>query len=105
MIDYDGGGRATDLQNVLAHVLKLDFDTAIPGNGDPLTKADVAAFKTKYDAFLARARELVRQGVPKDQLLSRLKSEDLALSPQIAKPDALSSPNQNNGPALRTTRA
>jgi cyclase len=88
MIDYDGGGSATDLQNVLAQVLKLDFDTAIPGNGDPLTKADVVAFKTKYDAFLARARELVREGVPKDQLLSRLKSEDLALSPQIAKPDA-----------------
>lgn len=88
LIDYDGGGSATDLPNVLAAVLKLDFDAAIPGNGEVLTKADVAAFKTKFDAWLARARELVRQGMPQDQLMARLKSEDLALSPQIPKVDA-----------------
>jgi glyoxylase-like metal-dependent hydrolase (beta-lactamase superfamily II) len=88
MIDYDGGGSAVELAGVLARVVTLDFDTAIPGNGAPLTRADVETFKTKYDAFLARARELVRQGVSKDDLMNRLKSENLDLSPGIAKPDA-----------------
>lgn len=88
MIDYEGGGSAVELAGALAQVVNLDFDTAIPGNGGPMTKADVAAFKTKYDAFLARARDLVRQGVSKDDLMTRLKAENLELSPGIAKPDA-----------------
>ncbi len=41
LIDYAGGGSATDWTNVLAAILKLDFDAAVPGNGDVLTKADV----------------------------------------------------------------
>jgi glyoxylase-like metal-dependent hydrolase (beta-lactamase superfamily II) len=88
MIDYDGGGSAVELAGALAQVVKLDFDTAILGNGAPVTKADVEAFRTKYDAFLARARDMVRQGVSKDDLMNRLKAENLELSPGIAKPDA-----------------
>ena len=76
LIDYAGGGSATDWTNVLAGVLKLDFDAAIPGNGDVLTKADVQAYKTRFDTMIAKARELVRKGVPKDQLLAQLKTEN-----------------------------
>jgi cyclase len=88
LIDYAGGGSATDWTNVLAGILSLDFDAAIPGNGDVLTKADVQAYKTKFDTMISRARELVRQGVPQDQLLAQLKTDDLGWTPRVPKVDA-----------------
>jgi cyclase len=88
LIDYAGGGSATDWSNVLAGILALDFDAAIPGNGDVLTKADVQAYKTKYDTFLARAKELVRQDVPQDQLMAKIKTDDLGWTPRVPKVDA-----------------
>jgi cyclase len=88
LIDYAGGGSATDWTNVLAGILSLDFDAAIPGNGDVLTKADVQAYKTKFDTVIARARELVRMGVPQDQLLARLKTDDIGWAPRVPKIDA-----------------
>jgi cyclase len=89
LIDYAGGGSATDWTNVLAGVLKLDFDAAIPGNGDVLTKADVQAYKTKFDTVISRARELVKKGVPQDQLLAQLKTDDIGWAPRIPKIDSL----------------
>lgn len=83
LIDYPGGGSALDWSNVLASILKLDFDAAIPGNGDPLTKADVQAYKTKFDTVIARAKELVRQGVPQDQLLAQIKTDDIGWAPRV----------------------
>ena len=47
------------------------------------------AFKTKFDTVIARARELVRKGVPQDQLLSQLKTDDIGWAPRIPKVDAL----------------
>ena len=88
LIDYAGGGSATDWTNVLAGILTLDFDAAIPGNGDVLTKADVQAYKTKFDTVIARARELVRQGVPQDQLLAQIKTDDIGWAPRVPKVDA-----------------
>jgi len=87
LIDYAGGGSATDWTNVLAGVLKLDFDAAIPGNGDVLTKADVRAYKTKFDTMIAKARDLVRKGVPKDQLLAQLKADN-EWAPRVPNVDA-----------------
>ena len=88
LIDYAGGGSATDWTNVLAGILALDFDAAIPGNGGVLTKADVEAYKTKYDTVIARARELVKMGVPQDQLLSKIKTDDIGWAPRVPKVDA-----------------
>jgi glyoxylase-like metal-dependent hydrolase (beta-lactamase superfamily II) len=88
LIDYAGGGSATDWTNVLAGILALDFDTAIPGNGDALTKADVQAYKTKFDTVMARARDLVHMGVPQDQLLARIKTDDIGWTPRVPKIDA-----------------
>jgi hypothetical protein len=87
LIDYAGGGSAADWTNVLAGVLKLDFDAAVPGNGDVLTKADVAAYKAKIDAMLADARALIAKGTPQDQLLAQLKT-DLGWAPRVPKIDA-----------------
>jgi cyclase len=88
LIDYAGGGSATDWTNVLAGILTLDFDAAIPGNGDVLTRADVQAYKTKFDTVMARARDLVRMGVPQDQLLAQIKTDDIGWAPRVPKVDA-----------------
>jgi cyclase len=91
LIDYNGvagGGSALEWKQVLDAVLKLDFDAAIPGNGPVLTKADVQAFKTKFDTVIDRATALVRQKVAKDQLLSQIKTDDIGWTPRIPNLDA-----------------
>lgn len=88
LIDYAGGGSAVEWTQVLDGTLKLDFDAAIPGNGDVLTKADVAAYKAKFDTVMARARALVKQGVPQDQLMAQIKTDDIGWAPRVPKVDA-----------------
>ena len=76
--DYPMGGSILEWSKTLAGVLKLDFDTAIPGHGnDPLTKADVQAYKTKIDYIGKRAVELAKKGVTKDQIRAQIQSPEL----------------------------
>jgi cyclase len=75
--DFAAGGSLVGWGAVLAQVLKLDFDVAIPSTGPVVTRADLEAFKTKIDTMVARATGLVKQGVPKDQLMAQLKTADL----------------------------
>jgi cyclase len=77
-VDFPFGGSLIEYQRTLEQILRLDFDMAIPGHGDnPMTKAEVQAFKTKVDAVLSRAKALVTKGTPKDQLMAQLKTDDL----------------------------
>ena len=75
--DFAAGGSLVGWGQVLAQVLKLDFDVAIPSTGPAITRADLEAFKTKIDTMVARATGLVKQGVPKDELMAQLKTADL----------------------------
>jgi glyoxylase-like metal-dependent hydrolase (beta-lactamase superfamily II) len=76
--DYPFGGSVIEWVKTLDQVLKLDFDTAIPGHGnDPLTKADVQKFRDNLNTIVMRGRELVKKGTPKDQLMAQLKTDDL----------------------------
>lgn len=88
LADYAGGGSFAEWPKVLDSILKLDFDTCIPGNGGPLTKADVEAYKMKIDTFVSRAKEAVAKGVPKDQLMSQIKTDDLGWTPRVPNVDA-----------------
>jgi glyoxylase-like metal-dependent hydrolase (beta-lactamase superfamily II) len=89
LIDYAGGGSALEWKRVFKEILKLDFDAAIPGNGPVLTKAEVQAYATKFNTVIDRATELVRKGVPKDQLLMQLKTDDIGWAPRIPAIDSL----------------
>jgi len=89
LIDYAGGGSALEWKRVFDGILRLDFDAAIPGNGPVLTKADVQAFKAKFDTVVDRLTELVRKGVPKDQILMQLKTDDIGWAPRIPSIDGL----------------
>ena len=89
LIDYAGGGSALEWKKVFEEILKLDFDAAIPGNGPVLPKADVQAYAAKFNTVVDRATELVRKGVPKEQLLMQLKTDDIGWAPRIPSMDGL----------------
>jgi len=89
LIDYAGGGSALEWKKVFEEILKLDFDAAIPGNGPVLTKADVQAYAAKFNTVIDRATELVRKGVPKEQLLMQLKTDDIGWAPRVPSMDGL----------------
>jgi len=76
--DFANGGSVVGFIKSFDEALKLDFDTAIPGHGDnPMTKAEVKAFRDKIATFLDRAKAAVKAGAPKDQLMSKIKVDDL----------------------------
>lgn len=86
LADYAGGGSFAEWTPVLDAMLKLDFDTAIPGAGPVLTRADVQDFRTKFSTVITRATDLVRKGVPKEELL-KLKTDDIGWAPRVPQID------------------
>jgi glyoxylase-like metal-dependent hydrolase (beta-lactamase superfamily II) len=72
-----GGGSAAQVPGLLDRILKLDFDTALAGRGNPMTRADVQAYKAKWDTFMTRVRDAVAKGATKDTLAAQVKQDDL----------------------------
>ena len=59
LIDYAGGGSAKEWPATVDNLLKLDFDTIVPGHGTVAKKADL----TKYRADVQRLWDLAVQMV------------------------------------------
>jgi glyoxylase-like metal-dependent hydrolase (beta-lactamase superfamily II) len=76
-IDYGNGGTSIEWLDTIDNILELDFDTVIPGHGGLMTKDDVREFRTKIETLQQRGRELISQGVSKDQFGSRLNADDI----------------------------
>ena len=87
LADYAGGGSFGEWTGVLDAMLKLDFDTAIPGAGPVLTKADVQTFRANINTVMTRAAELVKKGVAKEELLKQLKTDDIGWAPRVPQID------------------
>ena len=68
VIDYAAGGSAIEFVKTIDNILKLDFDTAIPGHGKVMTRDDVAAYSARFKEMNARMRALAKKGVPRDQI-------------------------------------
>ena len=68
VIDYPGGGSAIDFIATIDNLLKLDFDTMIPGHGKLMTKDDVRAYRERFKTMNDRMRELIRKGVKREDL-------------------------------------
>jgi hypothetical protein len=66
-----------DWSPVLAQILKLDFDVVVPSTGPPVGRAELEAFKAKLDTLAARAVTLANKGVPKDEFMAQIKTDDL----------------------------
>jgi len=75
--DFAEGGSLVNWGPVLAEVLKLNFGVVVPSGGPIVARADLEAFKTKIDTLVSRATELVKKGVPKNELMAKLKMDDL----------------------------
>jgi hypothetical protein len=77
IVDFANGGSAVEWTQILDGVLKLDFDMAIPGRGEPKTKADVEAYRTKFATVVSRASDAIKAGATRDTLASQVKTDDL----------------------------
>jgi len=77
IVDFANGGSAVEWTQILDGVLKLDFDMAIPGRGEPKSRADVEAYRTKFATVISRASDAVKAGATRDQLAGQVKTEDL----------------------------
>jgi glyoxylase-like metal-dependent hydrolase (beta-lactamase superfamily II) len=77
IVDFANGGSAVEWTQVLDGVLKLDFEVAIPGRGEPKTRAEVQAYRTAFATFVSRAADAIKAGATKDTLAMQMKTDDL----------------------------
>jgi cyclase len=78
VIDWANGGSWVEWSKALDGVLKLDFESAIPGRGEPKTRAEVQAYKDKVDLVIKRASDAIKAGATKENLAMQVKTDDLA---------------------------
>jgi glyoxylase-like metal-dependent hydrolase (beta-lactamase superfamily II) len=62
LIDYNGGGSAKEWTATVEKVLKLDFDTVVPGHGGVVKKADMQAFRTSTQRLTQLVTAAVKAG-------------------------------------------
>ena len=76
IVDFANGGSAVEWTQILDGVLKLDFEMAIPGRGEPKSKADIKAYRDKFASVISRAQDAIKAGATRDTLASQVKTED-----------------------------
>ena len=77
-IDYANGGSSREWVTTLDQALELDFNTAIPGHGQVMTKPDVRAFRDQFVAVRRHMTELIGSGVTKDDVAARIPTDELS---------------------------
>jgi len=77
IVDFANGGSAVEWTKILDGVLALDFEQAIPGRGEPKSKADIQAYRMRFDTVVKRAADAIKAGATKDQLAAQVKTDDL----------------------------
>jgi len=77
IVDFANGGSAVEWTQILDGVLKLDFELAIPGRGEPKSRAEVQAFRTSFATLISRASDAIKAGATRDQLAGQVKTDDL----------------------------
>ena len=77
IVDFANGGSAVEWTQILDGVLKLDFEMAIPGRGEPKTRTDIQAYREKFAMVVSRASDAIKAGATRDTLASQMKTDDL----------------------------
>jgi cyclase len=77
IIDFANGGSAVQWAQILDGVLKLDFEMAIPGRGEPKTREEVKAYRDKFAGWVDRARAAIKAGATRDTLAMQVNTTDL----------------------------
>lgn len=75
--DFPQGGSAVSWAKVMDQILELDFDILVPGHGNPMTRAEVEEYASKWNTFVSRAVDAVRRGVSKEELLANIQVDDI----------------------------
>src|ERR1041385_3172103 len=73
LVDFANGGSAVEWTQILDGVLKLDFEMAIPGRGEPKTRAEVQDYRDRFASLITRARDAIKAGATRDTLASQVK--------------------------------
>jgi cyclase len=83
--DSRNGGSILEWNKSLDGVLSLDFEIAIPGRGEPKTRADIQAFRTKMATLITRCTDAVKAGATRDTLAMQVDTTDLGwkFNPQV----------------------
>jgi len=77
-MDYTAGhGSGREWVATLDNLLKLDFDTAIPGHGPVLTKAQIKVFRDKMQTLNDRMSAFIKGGGRKQDIVASVKVDDL----------------------------
>jgi len=84
IVDFANGGSAVEWTKILDGVLALDFEMAIPGRGEPKTRAQVQAFRDKFAMVVTRASDAIKAGATRDTLAMQVKTDDLGWTFQPA---------------------
>ena len=74
-VDYVQGGSFLDWSKTMDDMLKLDFDTAIPGHGPVSTRADVVKFRADLETMRTRLIGLIKGGTKKAELAKILEDD------------------------------
>jgi cyclase len=77
LVDFANGGSAVGWAPILDGVLKLDFEQAIPGRGEPKTRAEVEAYRNKIATVVSRTTDAIKGGATRDTLATVVKTDDL----------------------------
>jgi cyclase len=75
--DFRNGGSILEWNKSLDGVLSLDFEMAIPGRGEPKTRADIQAFRMKMASLITRCTDAVKAGATRDTLAMQVNTDDL----------------------------
>jgi len=74
-VDYVQGGSFLDWSKTMDGMLKLDFDTVIPGHGPVSTRADVIKFRADLETMRDRLTGLIKGGKTKAEMAKILEDD------------------------------
>src|ERR1700730_1054988 len=75
IVNYPDGCSWTDWTISMNDILKMDFDTAIPGHGPMVTKSQVAELRNKMVAIQERIRGMVRDKKSQEEIAATVVKE------------------------------
>jgi glyoxylase-like metal-dependent hydrolase (beta-lactamase superfamily II) len=75
LIDYSGGGSAKEWPATVDKMMKLDFDTVVPGHGDVAKKADLVKYRADVQRLWDLASQMVKAGRSKSDVEKAMRME------------------------------
>jgi cyclase len=74
-IDYNNGGSLVEAVKTIGEVLKLDFDTVVPGHGPLVKKADIVRWHDGLQRLHDRLSAVIREGKSRQEVSNVLVQE------------------------------